>query len=385
MNRMYAFFSRPTVILCVYLLIGAATAIQKYLNNSYNNFKIFKASFIHLTHKQNLHLEYPSEYYDIFLYHPTFAVLFAPFAYLPMLLGMIVWNVFSTFLVFKAVENTPLSKNGKIFVWWFILVELITALQNMQTNPIIAAIIVLAFGFFEKRQLWQATFTAALGFFIKGYGGIAAASILLFKRDFWKNTPIYIVNVLFLSLLPAIITGFADLPRLYIDWRDCLVADHKVNLGVSLIGLIHGAGGSFIDPYKIQIGGIICLMTFLAYVFFKKTDILEARLLTLAYLLMWVILFNHAAESNTHIISVMGVAIWYAVTPKNNWTLALLIFVFILTQLSPSDIFPRFLREQYVRPYALKALPILLVWLRLHYDIFYIGVPINKRLTANTD
>lgn len=364
------YLSQPKVIFAVYLIIGAVTGIQKYLGNSYNNFKIFRLSFPHLLNRRNLHLEYPENYYDIFLYHPTFSVIFAPFTYLPIPLSMVLWNTLSAFLVYKAVENTPLSTKAKIVVWWFILVELITALQNMQTNPAIAAIIVLAFTYLEKEQLWRGAFVAALGFFIKGYGGIAAASILLFKKKFWKNTGAYSVSFLFLSILPAFFIGFNDLPRLYNDWFDCLAADHQVNLGISLIGIIHGFGGTFLPPIYIQLVGVFCLLAFLAYVFFKKTDILAARLLTLAYLLMWVILFNHAAESNTHIISIMGVAIWYVVVPKSRFTLGLLIFAFFLTELSPSDVFPKYIRTHYVQPYALKALPIFVIWLRLHWDLF---------------
>jgi hypothetical protein len=370
MQKIQTTLSQPKIILAVYLVIGAATGVQKYLNDSYNNFKIFRLSFPHLVNRQNLHLEYPENYYDIFLYHPSFAVLFAPFSYLPIVLSMALWNVLSTFLVYKSVENTPLSIKAKIFVWWFILVELITALQNMQTNPAIAALIVLAFGFLEKRQLWKGVFVAALGFFIKGFGGIAAASILLFKKDFWHNTAAYCVSFAFLSLLPAFIIGFNDLPRVYTQWFDCLAADHKVNLGISLIGMIHGFGGTFIPPIYIQSAGVVCLLLFLLFVFVKKTEIPEARLLTLAYLLMWVILFNHAAESNTHIISIMGVAIWFVVVPRSPLTLSLVIFAFFLTELSPSDVFPRYIRTHYVQPYALKALPIFLIWLHLHWDIY---------------
>jgi hypothetical protein len=370
MQKIQHYLSQPKIIFGIYLIIGAATGVQKYLNDSYNNFKIFRLSFPHLANRQNLHLEYPEHYYDIFLYHPTFAVLFAPFSYLPVVLSMALWNMLSTFLVFKSVENTPLSIKAKIFVWWFVLVELITALQNMQTNPAIAAIIVLAFGYLEKRDLWKGVFMAALGFFIKGFGGIAAAAILLYKKDFWKNTAAYCVSFAFLSVLPAFVIGFNDLPRVYTQWFDCLAADHKVNLGISLIGMIHGFGGTFIPPIYIQLAGVICLLLFLLFVFIKKTEIPETRLLTLAYLLMWVILFNHAAESNTHIISIMGVAIWFVVVPRTRFTIALVIFAFFLTELSPSDVFPRYIRTHYVQPYALKALPILLIWLKLHWDIY---------------
>ncbi len=368
-QKIQDYLSQPKVIFAIYLIIGAVTALQKYFGDSYNNFKIFRLSFPHLANRQNLHLEYPENYYDIFLYHPSFAVLFAPFSYMPLVLSMVLFNMLSTFLIYKAVETTPLSIKAKIFIWWFVLVELITALQNMQTNPAIAAIIVLAFNYLEKRQLFKGVFIAALGFFIKGYGGIAAASILLFKKDFWKNSAIYIASFLFLSILPAFIIGFNDLPRVYNDWFTCLSEDHKVNLGVSLIGMIHGFGGTFIPPIYIQLAGVICLLLFLLFIFIKKTDILQARLLTLSYLLMWVILFNHAAESNTHIISIMGVAIWYVVVPRSRFTLGLLVFAFFLCELSPSDVFPRFIRTNYVQPYALKALPILLIWLRLHWDI----------------
>jgi Glycosyltransferase family 87 len=368
-QKIQDYLSQPKVIFAIYLIIGAITAFQKYFGDSYNNFKIFRLSFLHLANRQNLHLEYPEKYYDIFLYHPSFAVLFSPFSYLPLVLSMVLFNTLSTFLIYKAVETTPLSIKAKIFIWWFVLVELITALQNMQTNPAIAAIIVLAFNYLEKRQLFKGVFIAALGFFIKGYGGIAAASILLFKKDFWKNSAIYIASFLFLSILPAFVIGFNDLPRVYNDWFTCLSEDHKVNLGVSLIGIIHGFGGTFIPPIYIQLAGLICLLLFLLFVFIKKTHLLEARLLTLSYLLMWVILFNHAAESNTHIISIMGVAIWYVVVPKSRFTLGLLVFAFFLVELSPSDVFPRYIRTNYVQPYALKALPILLIWLRLHWDI----------------
>jgi hypothetical protein len=368
-QKIQNYLSQPKVILAIYLAIGAVTAVQKYVGDSYNNYKIFRLSFPHLLNRQNLHLEYPESHYDIFLYHPTFAVLFAPFSYLPLVVSMVLWNMLSTFLIYKAVEKGPLSIKAKIFVWWFVLVELITALQNMQTNPAIAAIIVLAFSFLEKRQIWRGVFVAALGFFIKGYGGIAAASILLFKKDFWKNTGAYSLSFAFLSILPAFIVGFNDLPRVYNDWLTCLSEDHKVNLGISLIGMIHGFGGTFIPPIYIQIAGVICLLLFLLFIFIKKTDSPQARLLTLAYLLMWVILFNHAAESNTHIISIMGVAIWYVVVPKSRITLGLVVFAFFLVELSPSDVFPRYIRTHYVQPYALKALPILLIWLRLHWDI----------------
>ena len=35
---------------------------------------------------------------------------------------------------------------------------------------------------------------------------------------------------------------------------------------------------------------------------------------------------------------------------------------FVLVSLSPTDVFPRVLREQIVQPFVLKALPCILLW-----------------------
>jgi len=48
---------------------------------------------------------------------------------------------------------------------------------------------------------------------------------------------------------------------------------------------------------------------------------------------------------------------------------ALLVFVFVLSSLSPSDLFPAYLRREWVQPYALKALPVTVVWLRLCWEM----------------
>ena len=65
----------------------------------------------------------------------------------------------------------------------------------------------------------------------------------------------------------------------------------------------------------------------------------------------------------------MGIAIWFIVVEKSNLNLFLFIFAVILTSFSPTDIFPRFLREQYVKPYALKVLPCIFIWIDITYRL----------------
>ena len=81
-----------------------------------------------------------------------------------------------------------------------------------------------------------------------------------------------------------------------------------------------------------------------------------------------IIIFNKMAESPTYVYAVAGVALWFMGLQKpNNLDYTLLIFVIIFTSLSPSDIFPRNLRDHFFTPYNIKAVPCLLVWLRVQW------------------
>lgn len=49
--------------------------------------------------------------------------------------------------------------------------------------------------------------------------------------------------------------------------------------------------------------------------------------------------------------------------------IALMIFALIITSFSPSDLFPAFIRKSIIQPYALKALPVTLIWIKLMYEL----------------
>jgi hypothetical protein len=91
----------------------------------------------------------------------------------------------------------------------------------------------------------------------------------------------------------------------------------------------------------------------------------------LASVLMFVVLFSTGSESSGYIIALVGTVVWYTCVPwrRSRWDVALMVLVFVLSSLSPSDLFPAYLRREFVQPYALKALPVTLVWLKLCYEI----------------
>jgi len=100
----------------------------------------------------------------------------------------------------------------------------------------------------------------------------------------------------------------------------------------------------------------------------------------LASVLMFVVLFSTGSESYGYIIAMAGVAIWYTTAPwkRNKWDLALMIFAFILTSLSPSDLFPKQIWRELIKPYSLKALPVVFIWFKLTYELYTCNYSENR-------
>lgn len=370
--RFLALFS-PYWGVC-YIVAAVLIGFQHYWHDekSYNNLKIFRASFGHLVAHVNLHAAYPSEYFDVFLYAPPAALLFAPLYYLPMFAAVVVWQLATSCLLWWAIKSLPLADEKKTFLAWFLLVEYTTALHNFQTNTWILAFTLLAFSFFEaKRGAWSGFFPM-LGFFIKGFGGVGGFLLFFYPR-FWRNAAWFVVWTILIGCSPGLVVGFARVPTLYSEWLTCLAGDHSATATERMMSLM-----SFIDSFfptliaqgKVQLIGLLLLVLFLGVAYFRKVNNLPLRLTILAFLLLWVVLFNHAAESSTHVISVAGVAIWYQEAEKNRMNFALLLLVFVLTSLSVTDLFPRFIRHDYIFAYSLKVVPVFLVWLRLQYNFY---------------
>ena len=116
----------------------------------------------------------------------------------------------------------------------------------------------------------------------------------------------------------------------------------------------------------VLIGAILFCIPLLNYRYYKE---LKFKLFYLSSLLIWVVVFNHKAESPTYIIAITGVAIWFFSQDRKIENTVLLVLAFIFTVLSPTDFFPRTLRDAYVGPYVLKAVPCILIWVKISYDL----------------
>lgn len=375
MNRIKKFLSHEKVILSVYVILSIVIALQHYSRGplKYNNFVIFRQSLFHLLEHKNLHLGYPNEYFDLFLYHPTFCILFSPFSFLPLPVSLVLWTVGCAVVLFFGIKSLPISYENKLFFWWFILVELVTSLHGQQTNPIIAALGLFTFTYLEKdKQKWAALFPV-LAFCIKGYGLIFAALFLFYP----KRGQYILYSVLWLILLaflPLPVVGTDHFVQIYKDWAACLVSDHKVNFGFSIMGLMKVWWPALTDNgvMRIQYAGLLLFGITWIWNLSKGTfHQKNRRLLLLGYASLWVIMFNHAAESPTYVIAVQGVILFYIVNKKQYvpWPKILIILVVLFTMLAPTDVYPLSWRRDFIQPNLIKVIPCFLVWLVLQVQL----------------
>lgn len=371
------------MILAIYILFALAASVQSYLeskkhiNNSevaytkYNNYIIFKQSFYHLIHDKDLYAIYPREHWDLYKYTPSFSLAFGVFAVMPDLAGLICWNLLNALVLFFAIWYLPkLSEVNKKWILLLVLLELMTSLQNEQSNGLIAGLIVFAFGFLERKKMALAVLVVLISAFIKIFGLVVFVLFFFYPRKWRAVVYALCFGGLLLALPLLVIT-----PDLYYaqisSYAGMLSADYDISYGYSVMGWLHSWFG--FDPEKniVMLAGLILFL--LPFLRTGQYQYYSFRLLILSSLLIWLVIFNHKAESPTFIIAVTGAAIWFIQSGKTISDISLFIFCLLLTSLSPTDIFPRFIRDNYVTPYCLKALPCILIWIKIQFDIILLS------------
>ncbi len=334
----------------------------------YNNYVIFKQSYFHLIENKDLYQLYPSEQWDYYKYSPTFSLLMAPMASLPDSLGLFIWNLLNVLILFFAIWKLPPRTNKTaLFMIGFMLIELITSIQNSQSNGLIAGLLIFAFLFLEKKQIALASLFIVLAVFIKPFG-LVAFTLFIFYPGKGKAIIYTIAWLLLFAMLPLMVVSASQLSFLYKSWLNLLQNDHSASAGLSVAGWLQSWFGLEWKNVVVITGAALFCLPFLNYKYFNE---LKFRLFYLSSILIWVVIFNHKAESPTFIIAICGVVIWFFSQPRKMENVILLITVFIFTVLSPTDMFPRSVREHYVVPYVLKAVPCILVWFKITLDLIF--------------
>ena len=374
---------------CLWFLLSL-TAIFIQLSkgpSSFNNYLIFKGLFWHTIHETNLYNLYPSEYFDCNHYGISFSLLIAPFAWLPDYIGCFFWGLANAILLYLAIQKLPLSEQKKNIVLWIALVEMMTAMHNLQFNPMLTAFMLLSWILIEEKKDFWATLFIALGILTKLYGVVALAFFL-----FSKNKITFIWSFVFWMIaifcLPMLFSSPGFVLQSYKDWLHSLTEKNNQNTesimqGISIMRLVkrglHLPGIS--DAYFLVLAAIGC-----GGILFRPGiwTVKKIRLQYLALLFITVVIFSSSAESSTYIIAMIGVAIWFISEDSPTKTeYILLIAAIILTSLSTTDLFPGFIKEHYIRYYALKALPCVLIWFILVYNILASKILIHEKQALN--
>jgi putative membrane protein len=366
------FLSDRRVLLGIWTLLSLVGMLK--LHRSHNNFLIFKGVYWHTVNGTSLYAAYPSEYSDVNHYGPLFSLIIAPFALLPEWAGMLLWLLFLSGWLFAAIYWSGLRKSQQVYIYWFCGFTLLTALFMQQFNIAIAAIILSSFFLIEKEHEGWAAFFIVLGTLVKLYG-IVGLAFFLFSRHKLRLTLWLAVWSVILFLAPMAISSPDYIIGQYHEWFTCLVEKNTHNLNsfaqnISLLGFVRRTTGhaDYSDLWLIIPGMALFALPYLRFSQYKN---LAFRETILASVLLFVILFSTGSEASGYVIALLGVCIWYTAAPwkRDKWAIALMVFVFILSGMGNCDLIPKTIRHDYIQTYALRALPISIVWLWLCYEL----------------
>ena len=376
------------IITFVWFLLSALTVLSEVMRGatSINNYLVYKGVFEHLIACKNLYLAYPNEYFDLNHYGPVFGLLIAPFAMMPLFVGCFFWGMLNASFLYYAISRLNLSRNNTLVVLLICLIELQTSLHNVQYNPFIAALIILAFVHVREEKEWLAALFIAFGFLTKLY---PIVGVLFF---FFSDHKVRFVLwgmfwlVIFL-ILPVVLTSPQFLYQTYFDWSHSLIdktvetklsSMHGGMGDISVMGLIKRAFKLWDMPSLwVVLPAFLFIITPLRRVSLFKNN--TYQLLYLACLLISTVIFSSSAESPTYIIAVTGVAVWWITQekPYSASNKVALIFAIVLTSLSATDLFPGYIKVHYVVAYALKALPCFVIWSIIIFQLNTIQVKGN--------
>ena len=379
MHRIKAVLNNKPFILTLWFGLSLFAVIKGVLINdgtthNYNNYIIYKHNFLNLIQQHSLFGLQPEYYFDLNHYGPVFALIIAPFSFLPDKIGVILWVFFNAWILFKAVMMQPIKQSGCLIILLINANSMMGSSGNTQVTPLITALIIFSFIFIRNKQDFWAALAIVLGTAIKLYGVVGLAFFF-----FSDNKLKLILSILFWSavlfVLPMLFSSPSFIITTYHDWYPDLQAKNIANVTshrayMCVMGMITSIFGlkSLSNLFVL----IPALFIFgLSYLKIKYRNNVHYQLLMLASVLIFTVIYSSGSESPTYIIAFIGVAIWFVnlQRPIRAFEWFLLIFALLITSFSNSDLIPRYIRVNYIMPYALIAMPCLMIWLKIIYEM----------------
>jgi hypothetical protein len=243
-----------------------------------------------------------------------------------------------------------------------------TSMQNAQSNGLMAGLMIMAVAGMERGKVIEATLWLVAATFIKVYAAAAFIVFLFYPQKLRFIGYAALWTILF-AIVPLLVLTPGQLIDQYHGWAVMMSEDRTVSYGLSVMGWLDSWFGLGNLKAFVTIAGIV--LFFVPLMHFRNYKVAGYRLMFLAHILIWVIIFNHKAESPTFIIAVAGAGLWYVAAPKAAWRTVIIWMVFLITVLSHTDVYPSVVRQTIIYPYVVKVVPCIICWFAVMYDLLF--------------
>jgi Glycosyltransferase family 87 len=350
-------------VLALYATAAIIVTVQRGIFSFPSDYAIFRASFWNLIQGRDMYVLRLDQAHDLFKYSPTFALLFAPFALLPFVPGLMLWNLLNAVSLFFAFRSL-LPREQAAIAQALAFLPMLRSMQASQSNALVAALIISAFICFERGRQVRAAFAVAFGAAIKIFP-LAAIAFALSRPRKARAIALCAGIGLLLLLLPLLVTSPRELIRQYQSWA-ALQSRETTQLGSSLMGVLYQAGLTW-PAWITQLAaaGVVIV------VLLARRDRWPDRTFQLEYLafvLIFCVLFNHRSERQSTVIAISGLIIWIVSAPRARWRTVLFIAVYALVTLIGADVTPQVIKRA-LSPPARFAIPLTIGWLAILYDL----------------
>ena len=351
--------ARPRrLVLALYAASAALVTVQQAILGHSNNLSIFRAASLNLFAGRDLYAAHPEQHFDFYKYSPTFALLFAPLAYLPFALAFLCWSLLNGLLLWYALERLLPGRDATVALALLYL-EVLLALQYGQSNALVAALMILAFVAFEGRRQVGAAVSITGGAAVKLFP-LAALSFAVFHPRRLRFAAVFIAVFAAAVALPLVAIPVGDLLAQYRSWH-AIEAKDALRRGYSLMHYTHAWFGVDWPNWPQQAAGTALLLLALGL----RPDRWASsafRRLFLCSLLVYSVLFNHASESPSFVVAYAGIVIWYVSSPPSRLRTAIMVLTLLVMVVHDVDVVPRWVKYEIFVPYRIKGIPCLVAW-----------------------
>ena len=354
------------LLLLIYVSAALTVTIQRGVFGFPNDYAIFRSSFWNLVAHRDLYVLRLDQARDYFKYSPSFALLFAPFAVLPFVAGLFLWNVVNALAIFFALRLL-LPRDRWALAQALAFLPILRSIQASQSNAIVAALIILAFVSFERGWLWRGGISIALGAITKIFP-LAALTFALPRPDRVRAITITIVSTAILVALPLLLISPSALVAQYESWG-ALQGRETALVGSSAMELFRDAGITW-PAWPVQ---LIASAVVLAVLVLRMRDWNDRklRLRFLGFVMVFCVVFNHRAERQSAVIALCGMVVWYLASPRSAWRTALFAIVYFLVALTSSSFMPEAIKH-IVGPQLRLSIPVTIVWLVMLGELAFV-------------